>query len=213
MRKWGAGWFAVALMATGSTAGAAETGLMGLFDRSKPSVARVYGQALPPVGFVSFCSRHESECRAIGGTRFQVQMSPERWDLLNQVNRFVNGSVTPLTDEEIYQKSEFWDFPHGGSGDCEDYVLLKKRYLEGLGFPAEALLITVVLDEAGEGHAVLMAKTDRGDLVLDNRRNNILLWSDTKYEFLKRQSQDDPQIWVALTNKRRNEAATIAGGN
>jgi predicted transglutaminase-like cysteine proteinase len=212
MLKWGAGWFAVALMATAGAAGAAETGLMSLFDRSKPSVARVYGQALPPVGYVNFCTRHESECRAIGGTRFQVQMSPERWELLNQVNRFVNGSVKPLTDEEIYSQAEHWDYPQKGSGDCEDFVLLKKRYLEGLGFPAEALLITVVLDEAGEGHAVLMAKTDRGDLVLDNRRDNILLWSDTKYEFLKRQSQDDPQIWVALTNKRRNEA-TIAGGN
>jgi len=212
MLKWGAGCFAVALMATATAAGAAETGLMSLFDRSKPSVARVYGQALPPVGFVSFCSRHESECRSLGGTRFQVQMSPERWELLNQVNRFVNGSVKPLTDEEIYRQAEHWDYPQTGTGDCEDFVLLKKRYLEGLGFPAESLLITVVLDEAGEGHAVLMAKSDRGDLVLDNRRDNILLWSDTKYEFLKRQSQDDPQIWVALTNKRRNEA-TIAGGN
>lgn len=203
----------MALMATTGAAGAAETGLLGLFDRSKPSVARVYGQALPPVGFVNFCTRHQSECRAIGGTRFQVQMSADRWELLNQVNRFVNGSVKPSTDEDIYKQAEFWDYPQGGSGDCEDYVLLKKRYLEGLGFPAEALLITVVLDEVGEGHAVLMAKTDRGDLVLDNRRDNILLWNDTKYEFLKRQSQDDPQIWVALTNKRRNEAATIAGGN
>lgn len=176
-------------------------------------MARVYGQALPPVGFVNFCSRHEGECRSLGGTRFQVQLDSQRWEQLNHVNRFVNASVKPETDQDIYRQAEFWEYPKPeGAGDCEDYVLLKKRYLEGLGFPAESLLITVVLDEAGEGHAVLMAKTDRGDLVLDNRRDNILLWNDTKYEFLKRQSQDDPQIWVALTNKRRGET-TIAGGN
>ena len=89
-------------------------------------------------------------------------------------------------------------------------MLLKKRYLEGLGFPVETLLITVVLDESGEGHAVLSVRTDRGDFVLDNRRSAILLWSETRYEFLKRQSQENPQLWVALTRKTRRGELNIA---
>ncbi|MFO1090292.1 MAG: transglutaminase-like cysteine peptidase [Hyphomicrobiales bacterium] len=213
MLKWGASAFAVALMVAASGGQAAESRLFAmLFSPAKPSsFAKVYGQALPPVGFVDFCTRHASDCRPLGGTNFQLQMTDERWELMNQVNSFVNGNIKPATDQEIYHKPEYWEYPQK-AGDCEDYVLLKKRYLEGLGFPAEALLITVVLDESGEGHAVLMVKTDRGDLVLDNRRDNILLWSDTRYDYLKRQSQDDPQIWVALTNKNRPSQMT-AGGN
>ena len=30
--------------------------------------------------------------------------------------------------------------------------------------------MTVVIDEQGEGHAVLMVRTDRGDFILDNKR-------------------------------------------
>ena len=42
----------------------------------------------------------------------------------------------------------------------EDLPEEEKRYLEGLGFPPSALLITVVLDEKNEGHAVLTVTTD-----------------------------------------------------
>ena len=108
---------------------------------------------------------------------------------------------------------EHWGYP-AGAGDCEDYVLLKKRYLEGLGFPAESLLITVVLDEDGNGHAVLTARTDAGDFILDNRRDAIHRWSETRYQFLKRQSQNNPQIWMALTNKQaRRNRSIISGGS
>jgi predicted transglutaminase-like cysteine proteinase len=88
-----------------------------------------------------------------------------------------------------------------GAGDCEDFVLLKKRYLEGLGFPAESLLITVVLDERGDGHAVLTVATDKGDFILDNRRTDVMRWSQASYHFLKRQSQEDPRLWVALSQE------------
>jgi predicted transglutaminase-like cysteine proteinase len=39
--------------------------------------------------------------------------------------------------------------------DCEDYVLLKRRMLMQAGWPREALLVTVVRDKKGDGHAVL----------------------------------------------------------
>jgi Bacterial transglutaminase-like cysteine proteinase BTLCP len=68
---------------------------------------------------------------------------------------------------------ERWNYPID-AGDCEDYALLKKQYLKKLGFKAGLLPLAVVLNEAGEFHAVLMVLTDRGDFVLDNRRNEIL---------------------------------------
>jgi predicted transglutaminase-like cysteine proteinase len=129
---------------------------------------------------------------------------------LREVNSQVNASIEPVSDQELYAVPERWDYPVD-AGDCEDYVLLKQRYLQDLGFPVESLLITVVLDEAGEGHAVLMVTTDKGDFVLDNRRSEVLRWSDTHYKFLKRQSQEDPRIWLALSEAGRTSLVEAAG--
>jgi predicted transglutaminase-like cysteine proteinase len=111
-----------------------------------------------------------------------------------------------VSDTELYGEEEFWAYP-ADAGDCEDYVLMKKRYLEKLGFARSALLITVVLDERNEGHAVLTLRTDEGDFVLDNRRNEIRRWSDLDYVFLERQSERDPRQWVSLGGEGLAEVA------
>ncbi len=58
------------------------------------------------------------------------------------------------------------------AGDCEDIALLKRRDLIEKGWPVGALLMTVVRQANGEGHAVLTVLTDRGDLVLDNLKSS-----------------------------------------
>ena len=63
--------------------------------------------------------------------------------------------------------------------------------------PRRALRMTVVIDEKGEGHAVLTLLTDRGDLVLDNKTSAVLPWHQTGYTFIKRESQD-AIAWVSL---------------
>jgi predicted transglutaminase-like cysteine proteinase len=78
------------------------------------------------------------------------------------------------------------------------------------GWPREALLITVVRDKKDEGHAVLTVKTDRGDYVLDNQAEDVVLWSDTGYRFVKRQSQSDPNAWVSLGDPRPATATATA---
>jgi predicted transglutaminase-like cysteine proteinase len=173
--------------------------------------ATVYGKALPPIGYVEMCAREPKECQALGGRKTRLALSPERWNLVYQVNSFVNGKIAPVSDEELYGKPEYWTFPTD-AGDCEDYLLLKKRYLEGLGFPSAALLITVVLDEKMQGHAVLTITTDKGDFVLDNRRNEVLRWNNTGYTYLKRQSPEDPRQWVSLTKKAPANSGTVAAG-
>jgi predicted transglutaminase-like cysteine proteinase len=203
-----AGGILLALLCFTGPAEAFETGQFGF---KKPSVATVYGDALPPVGFVGFCSRHSDDCRPVGGKPVRLVLSADRWNLLYQVNTYVNVKIAPMSDEDLYGDVEHWEYPTD-AGDCEDYVLLKKRYLEGLGFPSEALLITVVLDEKGEGHSVLTVTAEAGDFILDNRRNEILRWSDVSYKFLKRQSADDPMRWVALTTQVPISDGNIAGG-
>jgi predicted transglutaminase-like cysteine proteinase len=173
--------------------------------------AAVYGKALPPIGYVEMCAREPNDCRPVGGKPIHLALSPERWNLIYQVNTFVNGKIAPMSDEELYGKPEYWTIPTD-AGDCEDYLLLKQHYLEGLNFPPEALLITVVLDEKGQGHAVLMVTTDKGDFVLDNRRNEVLRWNDTGYTFLKRQSAEDPRQWVSLTRKGSVDSGAVSAG-
>jgi predicted transglutaminase-like cysteine proteinase len=112
----------------------------------------------------------------------------------------VNESVKPMTDLEHWGIIEKWSYPDDGYGDCEDYVLLKRRLLIKAGWPREALLITVVRDRRDEGHAVLTVKTDRGEFILDNQIEAVLPWFETGYRFVKRQSQKDPNVWVSLGN-------------
>jgi len=190
---------------------ALDTASRPLFSEPNKNFAVEYGKALPPVGFVKFCAANPGDCQPLGGKSNRLAMEPGRWNLLYQVNTYVNGKVAPVSDQDLYGEPERWAYPTD-AGDCEDYLLLKKRYLEGLGFPPEALLITVVLDEKKDGHAVLTVTTDGGDFVLDNRRNEILRWSDTGYTFLKRQSHGDPRQWVALMKEKTNTSGFIAGG-
>ena len=66
----------------------------------------------------------------------------------------------------------------------------------GLAFDGDADRCFVI-DEKGEGHAVLTLVTDRGDFILDNKTSTILPWRQTGYTFIKRESQD-AIAWVSL---------------
>ena len=203
---------AVLVVCWTATASAAGETVSNFNAAGQHAFAPAYGQALPPVGYVDFCARYPAECRSLGGSNAKVELTSERWEALEGINRFVNSKIRPAHDIDLHGVPERWSFPVD-AGDCEDFVLLKKRYLEGLGFPAETLLITVVLEEQGGGHAVLTVRTSAGDFVLDNRRSTIKRWSDTGYSFLKRQSQEDPLQWIALTPVNTPDPGALAGGN
>jgi predicted transglutaminase-like cysteine proteinase len=172
-----------------------------------------FGKALPPIGFVDFCARNPGDCRPAADARpDKLDMDTVRWNLLNRVNIYVNNKIAPVSDEDLYGQPEYWAYPND-AGDCEDYVLLKKRYLENLGFPADALLITVVRDEKNEGHAVLTVTAETGDIVLDNRRNDLLDWKGADYTFLKRQSARDPRVWISLVKDKTPTSPFVASGS
>lgn len=189
-----------------------EVMALGNGSESSPAFATEFGKARPPVGFVRFCAENPADCKDRTSRAKRIAMDPDRWNLLYQVNTYVNGKIAPVSDLELYGEAERWTYPVD-AGDCEDYLLLKKKYLQGLGFPQEALLITVVLDEQGQGHAVLTVVTDKGDFILDNRRNDITRWKDTKYAFLKRQSQTNPRVWVALVKEKTIATGTVVSSN
>jgi predicted transglutaminase-like cysteine proteinase len=162
----------------------------------------VGGIARAPVGWTEFCTDYAPECDTKTLDARDVMLTTKAWKELVRINSSVNDAIKPETDLEHWGLAERWDYPTDGRGDCEDYVLLKRRMLMQAGWPRQALLITVVRDKQGDGHAVLTVKTDKGEFTLDNQNEEILLWSDTGYQFVKRQSQTDPNVWVALGDPR-----------
>ena len=163
-----------------------------------------------PIGWIEFCSEHAGECRGGASQPRDIVMSQTAWRDLLKVNRWVNESVKPMTDMDHWGVIEKWSLPTDGYGDCEDYVLLKRKMLIDSGWPREALLITVVRDRKGEGHAVLTVKSDKGEFILDNQNEEVMLWTETGYRFVKRQSQYDVNVWVSLGDQRPAIAAVSA---
>jgi predicted transglutaminase-like cysteine proteinase len=164
----------------------------------------------PPIGWVNFCVEYAPECETRPLEARDVVLSPKAWKDLTQINKWVNESVWPITDMDHWGVIDRWNYPDDGYGDCEDYVLLKRKMLLQAAWPRQALLITVVRDRNGDGHAVLTVKTDKGEFILDNQSPDILLWSETGYHFVKRQSQTDPNTWISLGDPRPAVATATA---
>ena len=151
-----------------------------------------------PFGWVDFCKRYAGECNTEDMPVVDVNLTAKSMKELERINKWVNVNIEPVSDMSHWSAVDQWDFPTDGKGDCEDYALLKRKMLIEEGFPRQALLMTVVKDEKGEGHAILTVKTNRGEFILDNQESRILPWNQSSYKFVKRQSQENPNIWVQV---------------
>ncbi|WP_238278607.1 transglutaminase-like cysteine peptidase, partial [Methylobacterium jeotgali] len=187
-------WVVAALLAAGP-ASATETRLAAL--PAPAPVATVTGSAKPLVAWVAFCEAYAAECAVDPSEPARIALTAQVWASVVSVNRRVNRSIRAVTDMEHLGVADRWDLAEDGSGDCEDFQLLKRHLLAKAGLPRRAMRMTVVIDEKGEGHAVLTLLTDRGDLVLDNKTSAVLPWHQTGYTFIKRESQD-AIAWVSL---------------
>lgn len=202
----------IASQAAFASASPAEPARTGRAATPSPFM-RVHGNAAPPFGFVHFCERMPSECAAVGGVEPRIDAHPARLNEVDELNRRINAAIAPATDQELYGVQEYWTLPTT-TGDCEDYALLKRHLLIAKGWPPSALLMTVVRDERGDGHAVLTVRTAQGDFILDNKVSDIKLWHQTGYKFVMRQSFVDPRLWMSLAPDApdRSAAATSQPG-
>jgi predicted transglutaminase-like cysteine proteinase len=193
LRRSAAVLFAVATLVATEKSGSAQ---------ERPLFVSVGEATRAPIGWTEFCVEYDPECKTKSSTPRDVVLSSQAWKDLQRTNLWVNTHVKPMTDMEHWGVVERWNYPDDGYGDCEDYALQKRKMLMQAGWPREALLMTVVRDQHGDGHAVLTVKTDKGEYVLDNQTDEISLWSETGYRFVKRQSQADPNVWVSLGEPR-----------
>lgn len=152
-----------------------------------------------PRAFYELCERSPELCPSASGAG---DVEPVRLPVggraqLEAFNRSVNAAHRPAHDHEVYGDSDFWTLPNGYA-DCEDYVLAKREALIAAGWPPETLLIGVVRGRMSPYHAVLIVRTDEGELVLDNLTDAVLDWRETGYEWVVRQSMRDPMLWVRV---------------
>ena len=154
-----------------------------------------------PIGHYEFCKSNPDECSIEVVLTEPVVLNEHAWSVINRINAYVNDIIQPMNDYDIYGRDEMWTYPVS-TGDCEDYVLLKRRFLIEKGVSPSNALITVVRKPNGEGHAILTIRTDKGDYVLDNLTDRVRNWNRTGYTFLKRQAETLPGRWVTITGSR-----------
>ena len=160
------------------------------------------GRTTQPMGHWELCQSHPRDCTERTRRSAPVRATADVMAVLATVNDRVNRSVIGITDWDHHGVEERWSYP-GKYGDCEDYVLAKRRMLMEYGFRAGDLLITVAIQQDGSGHAVLSVRTDQGEFVLDNVERRVLHWRQTDLRFVKRQSERHAGTWVDIRDGRR----------
>ena len=166
------------------------------------------GRTTQPIGHYEFCKKLPTECSPRGVPAGPAKMNRALLQKISAINSAVNAAIAPKTDMEIWGKDEVWSFPNG-VGDCEDYVLEKRKLLIAAGVSPSNTLITVVRQPNGEGHAVLTVRTTSGDYVLDNLESGVRRWDETAYTYLKRQSEKNPGQWLSITDGRADAVASV----
>ena len=179
--------------------------IVGTFSAEATSRMKLGGLTSQPIGHAVFCEQFKGDCAQISGSRLPQRLTHSRWADLVDVNNIANLGVEPVTDQDYYGVEEHWTYPRS-YGDCEDYVLLKRYMLIQRGWSAANLLITVVRQANGDGHAVLTVRTSNGDFVLDNLEKSIKRWDRTPYRFIKRTASNHSGRWIAIRDTRNQVA-------
>ncbi len=143
-----------------------------------------------PLGYQLMCLKTPNAPECKGGGATKVSVSKDVMVTLKRVNSHVNRSIRPQHDAG---GADVWN-ASASSGDCEDYVLAKRRALIKAGIPAGSLRIAHVKTRSGEGHAILVIKTNGKDLALDNLTATIKPLSQTGYRIVS-MSGANPKKW------------------
>jgi len=162
---------------------------------AEPQLMGGSGPAFAPPAFYAFCAERPDLCASTGAVR-KMAMTEARQRELRDVNVAVNRQVREVSDMQNHGREDVWGIP-GNAGDCEDFAIMKKQELMRRGWPASTLLLTVVT-LGGEGHVVLTASTDRGDIILDNSTDALRDWTRVRYSFFARQSQKAHGKWERI---------------
>lgn len=175
---------------------------MAAGDVAQVAVAQVAVAALMDTDAVSAADA-ASDVVAVAPAKaadFAVAMDKATWKQVRTLNRDVNRRIRHQSDAKTHGSLDRWTVPtaRGARGDCEDYVLAKRRALVAVGVPGTALSIALVRTRWGEEHAVLLLATHEGEFVLDNLTPWISRWDQVDYEWRQRQAPGRTFDWVSM---------------
>lgn len=105
------------------------------------------------------------------------------FEIAEQVQEIVNKEIQYCRDNFQFNTDEFWCILQGTLGDCEDYVLLKRKMLLEKGWDHQKLNIVTCIAN-GEGHAVLFVETDKGGFIMDNCHQGIVDPKSLNYKWI-----------------------------
>lgn len=183
--------------------GAAPPGRQ-VFDPGDARYLQFRDETKAHFGYAAFCERLPAECDHRADYQQVVVMDEQTLQDMAKLNLDINAAITYTPDNDQYLNEELWALPSfedgkGMRGDCEDYVLIKMKELNGrLGVPYSAMSIVFVKTEDGGGHAILAVRSDRGDILFDNRHDNLSTPAVSGYRFLSASSFTDQQNWRNL---------------
>ncbi len=161
-----------------------------------------------PRAFQNFCGEYASEC-IVHGSDETIHLNDERYTVLEAINGQVNRSITPqpaLLGASRYMLGV-------SEGNCNEYAVAKRHRLLELGWSTSSLSLAVVRLPSGEGHLVLTARTDHGDLVLDNLNEHVIPADRTNYTWIERQSTVHPRLWVSMNGGITKDATRLSDSN
>lgn len=216
-------------------------------ESNVPITSLFDGEVLEPVSLSAFLrweamlQRHHTETNSLERScdrgflnrcRFQDWVEFLRsldgknaWTQLSEVNHYINR-LPYAADRFNYGSRDYWATPRQffyRSGDCEDYAIAKFLSLRALGWPKEALRLVGVEDsERGTQHAIIVARLNGDDWVLDNQYEEVvsvshlphyrLLWSLSENQSWRvAKTQSSPA--AAENQNQRDIAATASNGN
>ncbi len=170
---------------------------LGFGASARAGTAIATGDAVvPPIGYIGFCIKHSKECLLSVAKPDVVDLTDARRAELERVQADINWRIKPRANPR-----HAWQYADDGYGDCNTYALTKRQALIALGWPEDALLLAAVYDELGEGHLILVARTNKGDFVLDNRLTSVVAWNTLPYRWISMQSQGSPARWVSVVDQ------------
>jgi len=155
------------------------------------------GPTLSPFQHVRFCQRYPADCEPNFKPNERIILDSMNLRLLDQINRRINAAIVPSRKNYDGNADAIWAIAPR-NGDCNDYAVTKRHELLRQGLASSAIRLSVVKTTDGAGHLVVVVATTKGDIVLDNLTDEIRLWEETDYRWLKIQSKNDPHYWVGL---------------
>ena len=138
-------------------------------------VWQVYSSPIPaakkapkpqPVAFSLYCLKNIDECPQKGPKK--VSLTPQLRSAISYVHHEVNAEIQPRAEAtDIWQADVAY-------GDCDDYVMTKRRRLIKAGVPATAMSLKIKKLADGQGHVTLLVRTTQGTFELDNLRSGVI---------------------------------------